>query len=140
MVLSVLKDKCVTDGIKEKKELSGDQVYWLSANEIASQASKPATPATPFVHKSRPPSQVLASLQKVNAVFPQLKVVQIVLWYLDSGCSRHMTGDRARLINFVEKFMYRLKHQTFPSLGQFCDGGLEVAFRSLHVTSATTIW
>ncbi|GJU91195.1 retrovirus-related pol polyprotein from transposon TNT 1-94 [Tanacetum coccineum] len=32
-------------------------------------------------------------------------VVQIVLWYLDSGCSRHMTGDRARLINFVDKFI-----------------------------------
>ncbi|GJV38626.1 retrovirus-related pol polyprotein from transposon TNT 1-94 [Tanacetum coccineum] len=182
-----------------KKELSGDQAYWLFANEIASQDCKPATPATPFVHKSQPPSQVLASLQKVNAVFhqfegstegscdqqaletdriqlqdtitslriqldglkvenrsekttkrfkrqpkkewkpikrvwkpiskpvanskPQWKptgrhfslfekqvpkgslVVQIVLWYLDSGCSRHMTGDRARLINFVEKFI-----------------------------------
>ncbi|GJZ85215.1 integrase, catalytic region, zinc finger, CCHC-type containing protein [Tanacetum coccineum] len=56
-----------------QKELSGDQAYWLSANEIASQASKPATPGTPFVHKSRPPSQVLASLQKVNAVFPQFE-------------------------------------------------------------------
>ncbi|GJY55993.1 copia protein [Tanacetum coccineum] len=55
------------------KELSGDQAYWLSANEIASQASKPVKPATPFVHKSRPPSQVLASLQKVNAVFPQFE-------------------------------------------------------------------
>ncbi|GJV82484.1 hypothetical protein Tco_1522382 [Tanacetum coccineum] len=40
-----------------QKELSGDQAYWLSANEIASQASKSATPATPFVRKSRPPSQ-----------------------------------------------------------------------------------
>ncbi|GJU53667.1 hypothetical protein Tco_1227381 [Tanacetum coccineum] len=59
-----------------QKELSGDQVYWLSANEIASQASKPTTPATPFVHKSRPPSQVLASLQKVNAVFPQFEEVK----------------------------------------------------------------
>ncbi|GKB48042.1 TRAF-type zinc finger domain-containing protein 1-like protein [Tanacetum coccineum] len=56
-----------------QKDLSGDQAYWLSANEIASQASKPATPATPFVHKSRPPSQVLASLQKVNAVFHQFE-------------------------------------------------------------------
>ncbi|GJW88676.1 uncharacterized mitochondrial protein-like protein [Tanacetum coccineum] len=56
-----------------QKELSGDQAYWLSANEIASQASKSATPATPFVHKSRPPSQVLASLRKVNAVFPQFE-------------------------------------------------------------------
>ncbi|GJW85061.1 retrovirus-related pol polyprotein from transposon TNT 1-94 [Tanacetum coccineum] len=93
-------------------------------------------------------------------------VVQIVLWYLDSGCSRHMTGDRARLINFVEKFIgtvrfgndeyaaiigygdYKLgdtiisrvyyveglKHNLF-SVGQFCDGGLEVAFRqhSCHI-------
>ncbi|GJY98488.1 hypothetical protein Tco_0515398 [Tanacetum coccineum] len=56
-----------------QKELSGDQAYWLSANEIASQASKLATPGTPFVHKSRPPSQVLASLRKVNAVFHQFE-------------------------------------------------------------------
>ncbi|GKF91900.1 hypothetical protein Tco_0275601, partial [Tanacetum coccineum] len=38
-------------------------------------------------------------------MFVLSQVVQIVLWYLDSGCSRHMTGDRARLINFVEKFI-----------------------------------
>ncbi|GJZ40036.1 hypothetical protein Tco_0586599 [Tanacetum coccineum] len=56
-----------------QKELSGDQAYWLSANEIASQASKSATPGTPFVHKNRPPSQVLASLRKINAVFPQFE-------------------------------------------------------------------
>ncbi|GJS20524.1 hypothetical protein Tco_0449156 [Tanacetum coccineum] len=28
-------------------------------------------------------------------------VVQIVLWYLDSGCSRHMTGDRSKAANYV---------------------------------------
>ncbi|GJX99362.1 retrovirus-related pol polyprotein from transposon TNT 1-94 [Tanacetum coccineum] len=32
-------------------------------------------------------------------------VVHIVLWYLDSGCSKHMTGDRSRLRNFVKKFI-----------------------------------
>nr|GEY72690.1 integrase, catalytic region, zinc finger, CCHC-type, peptidase aspartic, catalytic [Tanacetum cinerariifolium] len=31
-------------------------------------------------------------------------VVQIILWYLDSGCSKHMTGDRSRLLNFMKKF------------------------------------
>ncbi|GJR35355.1 retrovirus-related pol polyprotein from transposon TNT 1-94 [Tanacetum coccineum] len=31
-------------------------------------------------------------------------VIHIVLWYLDSGCSKHMTGDRSRLRNFVKKF------------------------------------
>ncbi|GJU12769.1 retrovirus-related pol polyprotein from transposon TNT 1-94 [Tanacetum coccineum] len=34
-----------------------------------------------------------------------MQVVQIVLWYLDSGCSKHMTGDRSRLMNFVKKFI-----------------------------------
>ncbi|GJX60256.1 putative reverse transcriptase domain-containing protein [Tanacetum coccineum] len=32
-------------------------------------------------------------------------VVQIVLWYLDSGCSKHMTGNRSQLINCVSKFL-----------------------------------
>ncbi|GJT26836.1 hypothetical protein Tco_0907111 [Tanacetum coccineum] len=327
------------EGLGSPKELSQEQAYLLSANEIASQASNPVSLVTPFIHTRPPPSQVLANLQKVNAVFSNLKffaaksanarrveahhrtlnkknrvdsnllvkhsvsvsnlnnvcdacnkslvfanhndclvmcddsvnvkphqtkrfkrqpkkewkpiknvgnpikrvwkpiskpvannkpqwkptgrhfslfekypltrimeptdmpielppsassspqitmvsrftdhtcestrmvpkgslAVQIVLWYLDSGCSRHMTGDRARLINFVEKFIgtvrfgndeyaaivgygdYKLgdtiisrvyyveglKHNLF-SVGQFCDGGLEVAFRqhSCHI-------
>ncbi|GJW06565.1 retrovirus-related pol polyprotein from transposon TNT 1-94 [Tanacetum coccineum] len=37
------------------------------------------------------------------------KVVQIVLWYLDSGCSKHMTGDRSQLTNFVSKFLGTVK-------------------------------
>ncbi|GKD01432.1 integrase, catalytic region, zinc finger, CCHC-type containing protein [Tanacetum coccineum] len=32
------------------------------------------------------------------------KVVQIILWYLDSRCSKHMTGNRSQLMNFVSKF------------------------------------
>nr|GFC16190.1 copia protein [Tanacetum cinerariifolium] len=38
-------------------------------------------------------------------VYVVLQVVQIVLWYLDSGCSRHMTGDHSKLINYVDKFI-----------------------------------
>nr|GFA14621.1 hypothetical protein [Tanacetum cinerariifolium] len=34
-----------------------------------------------------------------------LQVVQIVLWYLDLGYSRHMTGDRSKLINYMERFV-----------------------------------
>ncbi|GJT57245.1 retrovirus-related pol polyprotein from transposon TNT 1-94 [Tanacetum coccineum] len=37
------------------------------------------------------------------------KVIQIVLWYLDSGCSKHMTGDRSHLTNFVNKFLGTVK-------------------------------
>ncbi|GJW67210.1 hypothetical protein Tco_0121634 [Tanacetum coccineum] len=56
-----------------QQELSREQAYWLPANERASQTSNPNSPVTPFVHKSRPPSQVLASLQKVNAAFHQFE-------------------------------------------------------------------
>ncbi|GJX71020.1 retrovirus-related pol polyprotein from transposon TNT 1-94 [Tanacetum coccineum] len=41
--------------------------------------------------------------------FGDLLVVQIVLWYLDSGCSKHMTGDRSQLTNFVNKFLGTVK-------------------------------
>ncbi|GJZ87671.1 retrovirus-related pol polyprotein from transposon TNT 1-94, partial [Tanacetum coccineum] len=55
-------------------------------------------------------------------------VVQIVLWYLDSGCSKHMNEDRSQLTNFVNKFLEGLGHNLF-SVGQFCDSKLKVAFR-----------
>nr|GEV16114.1 hypothetical protein [Tanacetum cinerariifolium] len=66
-------------------------------------------------------------------MFVLLQVVQIVLRYLDSGCSRHITGDRSMLINYVEKFIgtVRFRNNQFAKIvvRQFCDGGLEVAFR-----------
>nr|GEU55155.1 integrase, catalytic region, zinc finger, CCHC-type, peptidase aspartic, catalytic [Tanacetum cinerariifolium] len=49
-----------------------------------------------------------AAKTKVSVSNPRINkslVVQIVLWYLDSGCSKHMTGDRSQLINFVQKFL-----------------------------------
>ncbi|GKB93109.1 hypothetical protein Tco_0979246 [Tanacetum coccineum] len=91
----------------------------------------------------------------------KLTVVQIVLWVVDSGCSKHMTSDRSLLRNFIEKFMgtVRFGNDNFAAIigfgdyihgnitichvyyveglghnlfivGQFCDGDLEVAFRS----------
>ncbi|GKA97302.1 hypothetical protein Tco_0825196 [Tanacetum coccineum] len=37
------------------------------------------------------------------------QVVQIVLWYLDFGCSKHMTRDRSQLTNLVHKFLGTVK-------------------------------
>nr|GEV92852.1 integrase, catalytic region, zinc finger, CCHC-type, peptidase aspartic, catalytic [Tanacetum cinerariifolium] len=39
----------------------------------------------------------------------KLNVVEIVLWYLDLECSKHMTGDRSQLTNFVNKFLGTVK-------------------------------
>nr|GFD01330.1 integrase, catalytic region, zinc finger, CCHC-type, peptidase aspartic, catalytic [Tanacetum cinerariifolium] len=89
-----------------------------------------------------------------------MHIVQICLWIIDSRCSKHMTGNRALLTNFIEKFLETVRfgnndfaviagygdvvsgsmtikkvyyteglgHNLF-SVGQFCDKGLEVAFR-----------
>ncbi|GJS35158.1 retrovirus-related pol polyprotein from transposon TNT 1-94 [Tanacetum coccineum] len=32
-------------------------------------------------------------------------VIQLILWIVDSGCSKHMTGNLKLLRNFIEKFM-----------------------------------
>ncbi|GJY70612.1 retrovirus-related pol polyprotein from transposon TNT 1-94 [Tanacetum coccineum] len=55
----------------------------------------------------RPLDSSLASAYRYTKHSQELLeyVVQIVLWYLDSGCSKHMTGDRSRLRNFVKKFI-----------------------------------
>ncbi|GKE02951.1 hypothetical protein Tco_1390934 [Tanacetum coccineum] len=44
-------------------------------------------------------SELKAKLKNVE------KVVQIVLWIVDSGCSKHMMGDCTLLKNFINKFM-----------------------------------
>ncbi|GJV15875.1 hypothetical protein Tco_1361198 [Tanacetum coccineum] len=46
---------------------------------------------------------------KTNVPVSKSKVIQIILWYLDSGCSKHMTGDRSQLTNFVNKFLGTVK-------------------------------
>nr|GEY09847.1 integrase, catalytic region, zinc finger, CCHC-type, peptidase aspartic, catalytic [Tanacetum cinerariifolium] len=54
--------------------------------------------------------EVVAQESVVTKVYTRRpKVVQIVLWYLDSGCSKHMTGDRSQLTNFVHKFFGTVK-------------------------------
>nr|GEU31049.1 integrase, catalytic region, zinc finger, CCHC-type, peptidase aspartic, catalytic [Tanacetum cinerariifolium] len=52
------------------------------------------------------------SLSNVVSNKPMLsstEVVQIVLWCLDSECSKHMTGDCSQLTNFVNKFLGTVK-------------------------------
>nr|GEV34558.1 integrase, catalytic region, zinc finger, CCHC-type, peptidase aspartic, catalytic [Tanacetum cinerariifolium] len=53
------------------------------------------------MHKWLPKLQPLPKL--VAKWIP--RIVQICLWIIDSGCSKHMMGNRALLTNFVEKFL-----------------------------------
>nr|GEX42206.1 hypothetical protein [Tanacetum cinerariifolium] len=83
-------------------------------------------PLTSYKHKDRKAtSNGIPTTTAAQEVNDRMNVVQIVLWYLDSGCSRHMTGDRLKVINYVEKFI----GVRFGNDQQFYDAGLEVAFR-----------
>nr|GEW47859.1 hypothetical protein [Tanacetum cinerariifolium] len=55
-------------------------------------------------------------------------VVQIVLWYLESGCSKNMTGDRSQLINFVQKFLGTVKFRN-DHVAKIMGYDLKVSFR-----------
>nr|GEX30632.1 hypothetical protein [Tanacetum cinerariifolium] len=72
---------------------------------IESSASKPVVTLVYSRKSKEAKNTVPVSKSRINKTL----VVQIVLWYLDSGCSKHMTGDRSLLINFIQKFMGTVK-------------------------------
>ncbi|GJW32397.1 hypothetical protein Tco_0052429 [Tanacetum coccineum] len=59
----------------------------ISSKRTAVLVSSPTSPEN---------QEIIASMQSAS---------HTVLWYLDSSCSKHMTGDRSRLRNFVKKFI-----------------------------------
>nr|GEV10099.1 retrovirus-related Pol polyprotein from transposon TNT 1-94 [Tanacetum cinerariifolium] len=99
---------------------------------ITTTAIVPLRKPIPLESNTSKPVVTLVYLQKSKEAKNTVPVVQIVLCYLDSRCSKHMTGDRFQLINFVHKFLgtvkFGLGHNLF-FVGQFCDSDLEVAFR-----------
>nr|GEZ63152.1 retrovirus-related Pol polyprotein from transposon TNT 1-94 [Tanacetum cinerariifolium] len=66
--------------------------------------SKPRI-ATPTLVSPREPIPIVNKTDKPVVTL----VVQVVLWYLDSGCSKHMIRDRSQLVNFVQKFLGTVK-------------------------------
>nr|GEY81412.1 integrase, catalytic region, zinc finger, CCHC-type, peptidase aspartic, catalytic [Tanacetum cinerariifolium] len=68
--------------------------------------------------KSTPSGYIWKPKSRTENVNPNL--VEIVLFIVNSGCSKHMTGNLKLLINFVEKFMGTVKFgndQIAPILG-----------------------
>nr|GEU88319.1 hypothetical protein [Tanacetum cinerariifolium] len=61
----------------------------------------------PIALESNTPKPVVTLVYswKPKASRNNVSVVQIVLWYLDFGCSKHITGDHSQLTNFVDKFL-----------------------------------
>nr|GEW75465.1 integrase, catalytic region, zinc finger, CCHC-type, peptidase aspartic, catalytic [Tanacetum cinerariifolium] len=64
-------------------------------------------------------------IKEMKDVFKELEaeVVQIILWYLDSGCSKHMAWDQSRLKNFIKKFIrtVRFRNDHFGAIMGYGD-------------------
>ncbi|GJY83686.1 retrovirus-related pol polyprotein from transposon TNT 1-94 [Tanacetum coccineum] len=59
------------------------------------------------------------------------KVIQLVLWIVDNGCSKHMTGNLQLLRNFIEKFIgtVRFENDHFAVItgyGDYVQGNLMI--------------
>ncbi|GKD99804.1 retrovirus-related pol polyprotein from transposon TNT 1-94, partial [Tanacetum coccineum] len=68
---------------------------------------------------------------KSSTVNVKPNLIEIILFIVDSECSKHMMGNLKLLRNVTIKRVYYVKglnHNLF-SVGQFCDADLEVAFR-----------
>nr|GEX46712.1 retrovirus-related Pol polyprotein from transposon TNT 1-94 [Tanacetum cinerariifolium] len=92
----------------------------LNANAICATCNKCLVDSNHFAY-------VTKMLNDVNARTKKPNIVQLILFIVDSGCTKHMTGNLKLLCNFVEKFL-GLNHNLF-SVGQFCDADLEVGFQ-----------
>nr|GEX69891.1 hypothetical protein [Tanacetum cinerariifolium] len=116
--LSKLKGKALADDVvtshfiaPEMLNVDVESLYpRLLNNRITNTIEVPSR--KPIVVETDTPKPVVTLVysrkhRKSESTDPvsKYKVVQTVIWYLDSGCSKHMTGDRSQLTNFVNKFL-----------------------------------
>nr|GFA44274.1 integrase, catalytic region, zinc finger, CCHC-type, peptidase aspartic, catalytic [Tanacetum cinerariifolium] len=101
-----------------------------SGSKPRSNTKKNRTSPAKSVHKKKVkehPWTNKSSLNCTNRVDSSIRstrtVVQMVLWYLDSGCSKHMIGDRSWLKNFIKKFIrtVRFRNDHFGAIMGYGD-------------------
>nr|GEV72210.1 retrovirus-related Pol polyprotein from transposon TNT 1-94 [Tanacetum cinerariifolium] len=96
------KSNCVTMPVVKSKCLL--QVGVNGATAASGSKPRSNTNKDMTLPAKRPQQKLGIKCTKLSIfVWFQMEVVQIVLWYLDSGCSKHMTGDRSQLKNFMKK-------------------------------------
>ncbi|GJR37005.1 retrovirus-related pol polyprotein from transposon TNT 1-94 [Tanacetum coccineum] len=167
-----------------RQEISVEQTYFLTptstitsdSNKETSELPTPKMPnknsrvkrslfTSPVAAKSRTLEATAVVAKSKFSIDKTLtatnKVIQLVLWIVDSGCSKHMTGNLKLLRKFIDKFTRKVRFENdhFAAItgygdyvqgnltichvyyveglghnlflvGQFCNGDLEVAFRS----------
>nr|GEX35380.1 hypothetical protein [Tanacetum cinerariifolium] len=103
-ISSINHDQCVDNFLKSSNTLPVKTMWRVKQ---VKQTWKPKSKVFTIVgHHWKPTGRTFpldAQCPLTRKTTP--KVVQTVLWFLDSGYSKHMTGDRSRLKNFVKEFI-----------------------------------
>ncbi|GJT13333.1 retrovirus-related pol polyprotein from transposon TNT 1-94 [Tanacetum coccineum] len=134
--ISLNHDKCVANSLKSSKSPLVKKIWRVKQ---VKQTWKPTSKVfTTVGHCWKPTGRIFPLGGQCPLVRPTalnnatmltdpqantIPVVQIVLWYLDSGCLKHMTGDRSRLRNFVKKFIgtVRFRNDHFGAIMGYGD-------------------
>ncbi|GJR93173.1 retrovirus-related pol polyprotein from transposon TNT 1-94 [Tanacetum coccineum] len=136
-VLIPCHDKCVA---KHKLNVRSNARRTFSVNSRIPKSSETTfvAPKTRFSEKATQSKTLdttsVASKSKIDeasASKARDKVVQIVLWIVESGCSKHITGDHSLLRNFIEKFMgiVRFGNDNFAAItgyGDYIHGNITI--------------
>nr|GEZ06728.1 retrovirus-related Pol polyprotein from transposon TNT 1-94 [Tanacetum cinerariifolium] len=77
--------------------------------KIATTTNVPPRKPTILEINTPKPVVTLVYSKKPRKSKTNVPVVQIFLWYLDSGCSKHMTEYRSHFTNFINKFLSGVK-------------------------------
>nr|GEZ10815.1 putative reverse transcriptase domain, ribonuclease H-like domain, aspartic peptidase domain protein [Tanacetum cinerariifolium] len=91
------------NAISKSENQSKNDCYVVENERDKAENSKVIAPGMFKLSVSQSVSPISMSKHPVNLIM--LNIVQICLWIIDSGCSKHMMGNRALLTNFVEKFL-----------------------------------
>ncbi|GJY49595.1 retrovirus-related pol polyprotein from transposon TNT 1-94 [Tanacetum coccineum] len=117
------RDSSVTNSVlvNSKKAAKNVSVY----TRFSEKKTQSKTLDTTFV-VSKSKIDVESASKAKDRVF-----IQIILWVVDSGCSKHMTGDRSLLRNFIKKFMgtVRFGNDNFAAItgyGNYIRGNITI--------------
>nr|GFC04835.1 hypothetical protein [Tanacetum cinerariifolium] len=111
-----------------QKELSKEQVYWLSASDIASQSSDPPKPVTPFVHTRPVTSEVHTKVWKIKECLTPFEEVikkctappSDVLYHHKYNCIKKCFDEEViPFFNNIKQLFQLLDHNIYMEVKEF---------------------
>nr|GEV03988.1 hypothetical protein [Tanacetum cinerariifolium] len=95
------KGKSMETKIDKPSVVRQPNAQWFPKPSVLEGLSKPVTAQT-LPQTARQADPVC---QPFHRLLTLLKIVQLIIFIVDSGCTKHMTGNIKLLCNFVEKFL-----------------------------------